>query len=94
MELPHNTVAPEGFRLSTSVTYRCVLAVDREVVTWFAARLQTGRRKAPHPQGYAGPGLLLPGGDGVAVAFRRDPDEPTDRWPTVIGIWQGAVHER
>lgn len=45
MELPHNTVAPEGFRLSSSVTYRCVLPVDREVVTWLAARLQAGRRR-------------------------------------------------
>lgn len=31
--------------MSSSVTYRCVLPVDREVVTWFAARLQTGRRR-------------------------------------------------
>ncbi|MCH7230230.1 transposase family protein [Glycomyces sp. L485] len=45
MELPHNIVAPEGLRLSSSVTYRCVLPVDREVVTWFAAKLQTGRRR-------------------------------------------------
>jgi hypothetical protein len=45
MELPHNTVAPEGLRLSSSVTYRCALPVDREVVDWFAARLQAGRRR-------------------------------------------------
>lgn len=45
MELPHNTVAPEGLRLSTSVTYRSVLPVDREVVVWFADRLTAQRRK-------------------------------------------------
>lgn len=31
--------------MSSSVTYRCTLPVDREIVTWFAARLQTERRR-------------------------------------------------